>query len=171
MAPLPLSADTIDGELGVFGSFSPIGGTLADATGIHFNWAWVADATGDFGGLTPGSVVTMNNDVSLVSFSSVTPLWSVGGFSFDLLNLTIVGRDASHIALTGTGIVTYTPLYDPTAFNWSFSGDTSGGTLHLFSNTATSVPEPSELAALGLWATAILPLAAWSRKRRKTFQR
>ncbi len=173
-AAQPARADLVDGELGFFGTFLATGGSnpvsggmsLQDATGINFTMGLVTQATGDFSGLAfwPVSLT----DFTFAPFSPVTSLWSVGGFQFGLEDLTSVSQGANHLALAGTGAVTSSG-FDATPFNWSFSGNNSGGTLQLFSSTATpgpvSVAEPSEFSSLALLVIGLSTLGIWSRRR------
>ena len=88
-------------------------------------------------------------------FDMTTPtmgLWSVGGFSFDLLSITsnsIIQVGAiSLISVTGTGVITGNG-FDTTAGTWSFTTQPTNST-GTFSFSSTTVPEPALMLVLAL---------------------
>jgi len=93
--------------------------------------------------------------------STPTPgLWSVGGFTFDLLSSTVVTQNAQFLSISGTGIVSGNG-FDPTAMEWSFTAQNAGGrprTIFSFSANGIAVPDGgttvmllgAALGALGL---------------------
>jgi len=177
----PASADPIVGEVAFVGLFTATGGSgptdLLNATGIDFNVAVVAQATGDFNffnGVVPFLSPVTLNDFTFAPFTGpIDPLWEVGAFQFALASLTSVYQGTNYLALAGTGTVSSSAAgLDDTAFNWSFSGDSSGGKLQLFSSTAspTALPEPSELTTLGFLAIGVGALCLLSRRQRKAVQ-
>ena len=48
-------------------------------------------------------------------------LWSVGGFTFNLLSSTVKQRDAEFLSVRGTGVITGPPGFDPTFGMWAFT--------------------------------------------------
>jgi hypothetical protein len=91
--------------------------------------------------------------------STPTPgLWSVGGFTFDLLMSTIVTQNANFLTITGTGTITGNG-FDPTSGTWAFSTQNSSGRPKtIFSFSADDAPVPdggSAVALLGIALTAI----------------
>src|SRR4029450_13260 len=79
----------------------------------------VTSATGDFSGIAPGTQATMGQPW-IFNPSTPTPgLWSVGGFTFDLLSSTIVTQTAKNLSIEGTGTVSGNG-FDATAMDWSF---------------------------------------------------
>jgi len=183
LIPQAANAAPITGELGFFsGSFGVTGGSdpfdLENATGVDFNGAIVVSSTGSFlaNGVLPFSGVTLT-DFTFDPFAGpVDPLWVVGIFEFALNSLTDVTQTATSLSMAGTGIVSTTVNVglDATAFNWSFSGNNSGGTLQLFTSTSSPTPqpvaEPSELITLAFLAMGLATLGAWSRKYNKAVQ-
>jgi hypothetical protein len=127
---------------------------------IHANPGFSSVAvgnTGDFSGIAPGTSAAMAS----WTFSPSTPtpgLWSVGGFTFDLLSSTIVTQNASFLSITGTGVVRGNG-FQPTAMDWSFTTQSAGGRRHVsfsFSANGTAVPEGgSAVALLGIALTGI----------------
>ena len=120
----------------------------------------VGGATGDFSGIAAGTQATMAQPW-IFNPSTPTPgLWSVAGFTFDLLSSTIVTQTSSFLNITGTGIITGNG-FDLTAGTWAFSVQSAGGRrLVEFSFSANSndngVPDGgSAVALLGLALTGI----------------
>ena len=113
--------------------------------------------TGDFG-IAPGTQATMAQPW-IFNPSTPTPgLWSVGGFTFDLLTSTVVTQNAQFLSISGTGIVSGNG-FDPTNMEWNFSSQNAGGgprTLFSFSANGVVVPDGgSAVALLGLALTGI----------------
>jgi hypothetical protein len=116
----------------------------------------VTSATGDLAGIASGTQATMQP----WAFNPSTPtasLWSVGGFTFNLLSSTIMTQNASTLVIEGSGIVSGNG-FDPTAMDWMFTTQSSGGrtrTTFSFSANGIAVPESgSAVALLGLALTA-----------------
>ena len=74
----------------------------------------------------------MNTPVAVTApwaFSPSTPtpgLWSVAGFTFDLLSSTVTQRTASSLTEEGSGIASGNG-FDPTAMTWAFTTQNAGG--------------------------------------------
>jgi len=117
----------------------------------------VTSGTGDFAGIAPGTSAAM----AQWTFNPSTPtpsLWSVGGFTFDLLSSTVVTQNASTLVITGTGIVSGNG-FDPTAMDWSFTTQSSGGrTRTTFSFSANGVAVPDGGSAVMLLGAALSAL-------------
>jgi hypothetical protein len=127
-----------------------------------------AGGTGDFAGILAGTQATMAQPW-IFNPSTPTPgLWSVGGFTFDLLTSTVVTQNATFLNISGTGIVSGNG-FDPTAMEWSFTAQSAGGrtrTIFSFSANGVAVPDGgSAFALLGLALTGIEVL------RRKSIRR
>jgi VPDSG-CTERM motif len=114
----------------------------------------VTSGTGDFSGIAPGTQAAMAQPW-IFNPSTPTPgLWSVGGFTFDLLSATIVTQNATTLVIEGTGIVSGNG-FDPTAMDWSFTTQSAGGktrtTFSFSGNGTTGVPDGgSAVVLLGL---------------------
>jgi VPDSG-CTERM motif len=118
----------------------------------------VTSATGDFAGIAPGTQASMPN-AWIFNPSTATPaLWSVGGFTFDLLSATVVTQTAQNLSIEGSGIVSGNG-FDNTAMDWSFTTQSAGGTTRTtfsFSANGAAVPDGgSAVALLGLALTGI----------------
>jgi hypothetical protein len=147
--PLPpiTLATSIDGMINIGGSVQ-FNGPFATATTVT-NWinAHVeAGGTDDFAGIPLNTAVTMTPWT--FSPSTFTPgLWSVAGFTFDLLTSTLVTHNNQFLTVTGTGTVKG-PGFDDTAMEWSFSTQNLGGTMFSFSATGVAVPDGGATVAL-----------------------
>jgi hypothetical protein len=136
----------ISGSINFAGSVQFDTNSLASATTVvtwfdvfqNAGFTNVASATGDFSGILPGTQAAMAS----WTFNPSTPtpgLWSVGGFTFDLLSSTIVVQNASTLVIEGTGTVSGNG-FDPTAMEWSFTTQSAGGrTSNIFSFSANGV--------------------------------
>ena len=87
-------------------------------------------------------------------FDPSTPtsaLWTVGGFTFDLLTSTVDARGGGSLTVSGTGTISGNS-FDPTSGTWMFTTQNPGanGTFS-FSASGLSVPDGgSAVALLGL---------------------
>ena len=126
----------------------------------------VLSRDGDF-----AAFVSVGNPVAFVapwSFASglVLGFWSVGGFTFDLIESHIVvqGGNPPGVIVSGTGTITGHG-FDPTPGVWSFSTqDPSAQGLFSFSSATTAVPEPATVALLGF---ALVGMGALHRTTRR----
>ncbi|MCF6336323.1 MAG: PEP-CTERM sorting domain-containing protein [Gammaproteobacteria bacterium] len=177
MGSSAVMAVPITGNIAFYGT-STVAGEVVTFTG---NSATVASVDGDFaaegvvarGPLDPATALNtavFNPLDYSTPFAGVSPLWTIGGFSFDLETI-VVGPTGPGVdlALSGTGTLMRAG-YDNTAYNWAYSGNSiGGGTLQVFSSasapTPTQVPEPGSLALLGL---GLVGFAVTGYKRRRT---
>ena len=108
------------------------------------------------------------------NFDPSTPsagLWSVGGFTFELLTSSIVNQGGDLLTISGTGIITSTNQgFQPTAATWSFSQSMGKNGKFIFSSDNGAVPDGgSALALLGIRVGRDRSLSTeiWSRIRRE----
>lgn len=155
-------ATAINGNINFAGSVQFDTNSLATATtvmtwfDINGNAGFsnvVPGSTGNFAGIPAGTQATMGQPW-IFSPSTPTPgLWSVGGFTFDLLSSTIVTQNASTLVISGTGIVSGNG-FDPTAMDWMLTTQSAGGrtgTIFSFSANGVTVPDGgSAIALLGM---------------------
>jgi hypothetical protein len=129
-----------------------------DATNSHPGFSTVTGPnTGDFVGILPGTLAAMATPwVFGVTVGGPQPgLWSVGGFTFDLMSSTVVFRDATHIVIDGNGTVSGNG-FTPTQMTWSFTSQGGRGVIFSFSANGTAVPDGgSAVALLGIALTGI----------------
>ena len=136
--------------------------SLATATKVT-SWsnARVVSADGDFGGIAPNTSVGMAAPW-IFNPSTFTPgLWSVGGFTFDLLSSTVVQQDKNFLLITGVGTISGNG-FDPTAGSWSFSTQ-APGSKGIFSFSASS-QAPDGGTTLALLGVALAGLELMRRK-------
>lgn len=116
--------------------------------------------TGDFVGLGGMNAAMAHPWVFGVVIGGPQPaLWSVGGFTFDLLTSTVTNRTASSLTIEGTGTVSAAG-FDPTPMTWAFTSQSAGGLQHLaftFSANGTAgVPDGgAAVALLGIALTGV----------------
>ena len=159
-------AAQINGDIQFAGEVQFDTNSLATATRVvtwfdvfhNAGFSSVTSATGDFSGIAPGTQATMGQPW-IFNPSTPTPgLWSVGGFTFNLLSSTIVTQTAKNLSIEGTGTVSGNG-FDATTMDWSFTTQSSGGktrTTFSFSANGLAVPDGgSAVALLGLALTGV----------------
>src|SRR6266699_2829485 len=102
---------------------------IATATQVtQFNNVHTEGAnTGDFAGIGANVPVTMTSPYIFNPSTPTPALWSVAGFTFDLLSSVIIFQSSHGILLEGEGIITGNG-FDPTSGHWSFSQQQGAGT-------------------------------------------
>jgi hypothetical protein len=122
--------------------------------------------TGDFAGIAPGTQAAMAQPWIFDPSTFTDNLWSVGGFTFDLLSSTVVTHNAQFLIISGTGIVSGNG-FDDTNMEWSFTTQNMGGSIFSFSATG-SAGVPDGGSAVGLLGIALIGIEAVRRKLRST---
>jgi len=161
------NAALITGDMGITGSYSTSGGTgQANDTLLTLGSGTPGLPTstggnGDMGafvtwGVTVGTVGDGN--ISLSSFTSVTDLYTIGGWQLDLATMAITDQTASLLTLEGTGLLSGNG-FDATDVNWTFSANDIGSS---YSMTITAVPVP---AAVWLFGSGLLGLVGVARRK------
>jgi hypothetical protein len=155
-------ATPINGMINLGGSAHFDTNDLATATRVN---TWInthveAGGTGDFAGIPINTPVAMNAPWIFNPSTPRTGLWSVAGFTFDLLTSTVLVQNSTALVITGTGIVSGNG-FDPTNADWSFSVTSSAGHTRMnfsfqASGNAAGVPDGgSTVALLGIALTGI----------------
>ena len=114
----------------------------------------VNNPSGDFASFADfGDLATYNDfNYDPLSISPSGPLWSVGGLTFSLSQITYISeltdpQGNQFLNLAGNGVFSANG-FDPTSGAWTFSADTVGGSEFTFSST--NVPEPGIALLLGV---------------------
>src|SRR5438132_11720996 len=96
-------------------------------------------------------------------------LWSVNGFTFNLLSSTVVSRSANFLSVSGTGIITGPAGFDDTPGVWAFTSQNAGGHPHdtfSFSEITEGGAVPDSGMTLALLGDGLMALAAFRDTRR-----
>jgi hypothetical protein len=158
---------------------TPIEGTIQFGGSAHFDtnslltattvMSWINThvedgATGDFSGLLMNTPATFG--APWVFTTPKLGLWSVGGFTFDLLSATVVTQTAKTLTVEGTGKVSANG-FDPTAMAWSFTTQSAGGiTRTSFSFSANNAAVPDGGSTVSLLGLALIGIEVLRRKRK-----
>jgi VPDSG-CTERM motif len=139
---------------------------LAAATGVQ-SWgtATVNGSSGSFSSVAPGTGVVFAAPWIFNPSTAYTPLWTSGGFSFNLTSSSIVFQSASGLVVSGTGIVNGTG-FDATPGTWSFApsaGSAVGGRFSWSASTSAN-PAPDGGTTVALLGGALLGLHGLRRK-------
>ena len=126
--------------------------TWFDAHGNAGFSSVTSGGTGDFAGIAAGTQATTAHSWMFNPSTATPGLWSVGGFTFDLLSSTIVAQSTTLLAISGTGTVSGNG-FEPTSMEWMFTAQNAGGhdmTTFSFSanGIAAGVPEGGPAVAL-----------------------
>jgi VPDSG-CTERM motif len=129
-----------------------------------------AGNTGDFAAITPGTQATMATPY-IFNPSTPTPgLFSVGGFTFDLLSSTVITQTANALTISGSGIVSGNG-FTPTSMDWMFTTqDVTGKGAAQFSfsaNGASAGQVPDSGTAISLLGIGLIGLELARRKLAK----
>lgn len=153
----PAQAVQINGTIDFAGT-AHFNGPLATATQVTtFQNAHVEFATGDFANFTnTNDAVAITAPYVFNPSTAYSPLWSVGGFVFNLDQSMIVTQNQFGLVITGTGTLMGNG-FDNTPGEWAFSSQNpSGHARDTFSFSAGSdaiptVPDGgSSVALLGI---------------------
>jgi len=160
-------ATPITGMLNIGGTATFDTTSLATAHSATFTDAIVLGGnSGTFAGFAIGTPVVMASytfDPSTIT----NGLWSVNGFTFNLLSSTVKQRDAEFLSVSGTGIITGPPGFDPTPGVWAFTSQNAGGLPHdtfSFSANTCSTAVPDGGMTLALLGGGLMGLAAFRAK-------
>src|SRR5213080_1293339 len=173
-----LAAMVIAGGFALSAQATPITGMLNIAGTANFNTSSLLTTgsatftdvivlggnSGTFAGFAVGTPVVMASytfDPSTIT----NGLWSVNGFTFNLLTSTVTDRSATNLSVSGTGIITGPPGFDPTPGMWAFTSQNAGGRPHdTFSFSANTTAVPDGGMTLALLGTGLMGLAAFRAK-------
>jgi hypothetical protein len=166
---LSAQAVPITGMLNIAGQANFDTNSLSTASSATFTNPHVEGPnTGSFAGLvfpTPVVMASYTFDPSTMT----NGLWSVGGFTFNLTASTVEQRTATFLSVSGTGIITGPPGFDPTPGVWAFTSQSAGGhtgmSFSFSANTAAGVPDGG--MSMVLLGAGLMGIAAFRAKFRK----
>ena len=160
-------ATPITGMLNIAGTANFNTSSLTTASSATFSDVLVLGGnTGTFASFAVGTPVVMASytfDPSTIT----NGLWSVNGFTFNLLTSTVVSRSATFLSVSGTGIITGPAGFDPTAGTWAFTSQNSSGRPHdtfSFSANTEGGVVPDGGMTLALLGAGLMGLAAFRAK-------
>jgi len=163
---LSAQATPITGILNIAGTANFNTSSLTTASSATFSDVIVLGGNmGTFAGFGVGTPVVMASytfDPSTIT----NGLWSVNGFTFNLLSSTVVSRSATFLSVSGTGIITGPAGFDATPGMWAFTSQNAGGRPHdTFSFSANTVAAaPDSGMTLALLGAGLMGLAAFRAK-------
>jgi hypothetical protein len=158
-------ATPITGMLNIAGTANFNTSSLTTASSATFSDVLVLGGnTGTFASFAVGTPVVMASytfDPSTIT----NGLWSVNGFTFNLLSSLVEQRSATFLSVSGTGIITGPAGFDATPGMWAFTSQNAGGHPHsTFSFSANTVAAPDSGMTIVLLATGLMGLAAFRTK-------
>jgi hypothetical protein len=175
-----LAAMVIAGGFALSAQATPITGMLNIAGTANFNTSSLTTASS---ATFSDVIVVGGNSGTFAGFAIATPvvmasytfdpstitngLWSVNGFTFNLLSSTVVSRSATFLSVSGTGIITGPPGFDPTPGTWAFTSQNSSGRPHdtfSFSANTEGGVVPDGGMTLALLGAGLMGLAAFRAK-------
>jgi hypothetical protein len=164
LPPVISATNAIEGAITFSGGATLDTGNANTAHAVtSFKNTLVQSVSGDFD--------TFINDLDPATFSAswvfdpstpTSSLWSVGGFSFDLLTSTIVMRGSGTLAVSGTGRISGNG-FDTTDGSWSFTTQ-NPGSLGTFSFSAAGLAVPDGGSAVALLGLALMGIEVLRRK-------
>src|SRR5437660_2425476 len=164
---LSAQAIPITGMLNIAGTANFNTSSLTTASSATFSDVLVLGGnTGTFAGFAVGTPVVMASytfDPSTIT----NGLWSVNGFTFNLLSSTVVSRSANFLSVSGTGIITGPAGFDATPGVWAFTSQNAGGHPHdtfSFSANTEGGAVPESGLTLALLGAGLMGLAAFRAK-------
>jgi hypothetical protein len=145
----------------------PLGGATTVTTWFDVfdtpGMSTVLVSTDDFSGILPLTSVTMATPWVFNPSTPTLPLWSVGGFTFDLMSATVVMQDPDFLNVLGTGII-HGPGFDDTVGTFRFTVTGTGATRLGFAALTQAVPDGG--AAVALLGIALMGIEGLRRKLR-----
>jgi hypothetical protein len=164
---LSAQAVPITGMLNIAGQANFNTNSLLTASSATFTNPHVEGPnTGSFAGLTFPTPVVMAS-YTFDPSTMTNGLWSVGGFTFNLLSSTVEQRTAEFLSVSGTGIITGPAGFDPTPGIWAFTSQNAGGQPGMsfsFSANSHAGAVPDGGMTLALLGAGLMGLAAFRAK-------
>ncbi len=130
--------------------------------------ATVTQANGDFSGIPTGTNASFPNAYTFNPSSPTSPLWTVGGFTFNLTSSTVAFQSSQFLSIKGTGFLTGNG-FDKTPGTWAFTSQQADGSEQdSFSFSANTSAQPGQVpdggSTVALLGAALVGVAAIRRK-------
>jgi hypothetical protein len=142
---------------------------LGSATMVTaWNMAAVSGTSGDFSSVANGTAVTFQTPYIFNPPTAYGSLWSVGGFTFNLVDSTTITQSNFALVIVGTGFVSGNG-FDITPGTWSFAVTQSNGgtsTEFSFQGNSTATPTPDSGSTVALLGVALFTVGALRAKFR-----
>jgi hypothetical protein len=158
-------ATPITGMLNIGGTATFNTTSLLTAGSATFTNPHVEGAnTGTFAGFALNTPVVMAS-YTFDPSTMTSGLWSVNGFTFNLISSHVDFRSATSLAVSGAGIITGPAGFDATPGAWAFTSQNAGGHPHsTFSFSANTAAVPDGGMTLALLGAGLVGLAAFRAK-------
>ena len=158
-------ATSITGMLNIGGSATFDTNSLLTASSATFVNAHVEDLnSGTFAGFAVNTPVVMAS-YTFDPSTMTNGLWSVNGFTFNLISSNVDFRSATFLAVSGKGIITGPAGFDATPGEWAFTSQSAAGhTGMTFSFSANTVAVPDGGMTLALLGVGLMGLGAFRAK-------
>ncbi len=155
----------IVGSVDFAGSATLDNANVALATEVSSGFGFIIDATDDFAaeGLVFGQGVSFSFPWTFTS-GAHAGLWSVGGFTFDLISSAVVQQTSSFLNVTGTGTIKHAG-YDDTAGIWAFTIPNAGGSDATFSFASATSYVPDTSSTVLLIGAGLLSIGLAARRK------
>ena len=144
----------------ITGNITISGGATLDGTTANANavTSWVSPTvvsrTGSFTSIALLTPVVMTAPWVFDPSTALPALWSVGGFTFNLVSSTIAQQDATFLTISGSGTITGPAGFDPTGgiFNFTTQSPSADGVFSFSAaNNVVTIPDGgSTIALLGM---------------------
>jgi VPDSG-CTERM motif len=143
--------------------------SLGSASQVNtWNMAEVSGTSGDFSSIANGTNVSFQAPYVFNPPTAYATLWAVGGFSFNLVNSTVITQSNFALVIIGTGTVSGIG-FDTTPGTWSFAVTQSNGgtsTEFSFQGNSTATPTPDSGSTVALLGVALFTVGALRAKFR-----
>jgi hypothetical protein len=167
-----VQAVQINGDIDFSGNVTFNTSSLATATSVtQFRTVFgvagglnVSGTSGSFTSVPLGTFAAFQTPYVFNPTTAYPTFWQVGGFTFNLLNSTVINQNAFFLEVRGVGIITGNG-FDPTPGTWSFTSTSSnGGSNNTFGFAANTASIPDGGSALALLGIALVGVEALRRK-------
>ena len=155
------TATLITGSINLSGLVQYDTGDLNTADAITKSGTKTGAVDGSFGGIALGTAAPFSGSWKFDPSTAMPGLWSVGGFTFDLMTSTIVNQGGGSLTLSGSGVVSSIG-FDATVGAWTFTSTSSRNGKFTFVAGNGAVPDGG--SALALLGIALLGIEALRRK-------